>query len=92
MRRTLTGASTPAHLAGNKDVVTWLKGTPFLDQPVSALPSPASRLEANVQASGARCGARSGHDLHYRLLQDLGVQLVGRLPGASAEKCSLPTT
>lgn len=64
---------------GDKDVVTWLTGTPFFDQPLGALPSPAARLGANVQASGAR----GGHDLHYRVLQHLGVQLVGRLAGVS---------
>lgn len=67
---------------GDKDVVTWLMGTPFFDQPVGALPSPAARLGGNVQASGAR----GGHDLHYRVLQDLGVQLVGRLAGVSGGK------
>ena len=67
---------------GDKDVVTWLAGTPFFEQPVGALPSPAARLGANVQASGAR----GGHDLHYRVLQNLGVQLVGRLVGVSGGK------
>lgn len=67
---------------GDKDVVTWLKDTPFFDQPVGALTSPAARLGANVQASGAR----GGHDLHYRVLQNLGVQLVGRLAGVSGGK------
>lgn len=70
---------------GDKDVVTWLTGTPFFDQPVGALPSPAARLGANVQASGAR----GGHDLHYRVLQNLGVQLVGRLVGVSGGKVQL---
>lgn len=67
---------------GDKDVVTWLAGTPFFDQPAGALPSPAARLGSNLQASGAR----GGHDLHYRVLQDLGVHLVGRLAGVSGGK------
>lgn len=67
---------------GDKDLVTWLNEASFFDQPVAALPSPAARLGANIQASGAR----GGHDLHYRVLQDLGVQLVGRLAGVSDGK------
>jgi putative flavoprotein involved in K+ transport len=41
------------------------------------LPSPAARLGANLQVTGAR----GGHDLHYRTLQTMGVQLLGRLTG-----------
>lgn len=37
---------------GDYDVMTWLDGAPFYDQPVGALPSPAARLVANVQARG----------------------------------------
>jgi putative flavoprotein involved in K+ transport len=59
------------------DIVTWLSRTTFFDTPLAALPSPAARLVANVQATG-RGG---GHDLHYRTLQAMGVQLVGRLAG-----------
>jgi putative flavoprotein involved in K+ transport len=61
------------------DVVTWLERAGFFDQPRAALPSPAARLLANVQGTGAR----GGHDLHYRVLQDLGVTLTGRLEGVS---------
>ena len=59
------------------DIVTWLSQTTFFDTPLAALPSPADRLVANLQATG-RGG---GHDLHYRTLQAMGVQLVGRLAG-----------
>jgi putative flavoprotein involved in K+ transport len=65
--------------AGGLDLVTWLERTTFFNQPLSALPSPAARLLANVQATGAR----GGHDLHYRVLQRLGVTLAGRLSGVS---------
>jgi putative flavoprotein involved in K+ transport len=65
--------------AGGLDLVTWLERTTFFDQPLSALPSPVARLFANVQATGAR----GGHDLHYRVLQRLGVTLTGRLSGVS---------
>lgn len=65
--------------ADGLDLVTWLERTTFFDQQLSQLPSPAARLLANVQASGAQ----GGHDLHYRVLHDLGVTLVGRLSGVS---------
>jgi putative flavoprotein involved in K+ transport len=61
------------------DIVTWLAKTTFFDQPLSALSSPADRLLANIQATGAR----GGHDLHYRTLQALGVPLLGHLSGFS---------
>jgi len=63
--------------ADGLDLVTWLQRTTYFDTPLSALPSPAARLLANVQATGAH----GGHDLHYRVLQRLGVDLAGRLVG-----------
>lgn len=68
--------------ADGRDIVTWLKETTFLDAPLSALPSPAARLVANVQATGQR----GGHDLHYRTLQAMGVQLLGRLTGVRGHR------
>jgi putative flavoprotein involved in K+ transport len=62
--------------------VWWLVQCGFLDQPVTALPSPADRLTANVQNSGAR----GGHDLNYRVLRAAGVQLVGRFLGAVGDE------
>lgn len=59
------------------DIVTWLERAGFFDQPRSALPGPAARLVANVQATGAR----GGHDLHYRVLQQMGVTLAGHVAG-----------
>lgn len=64
---------------GSRDVITVLAETGFYDQPSSTLPSPQARLIANVQATGAR----GGHDLHFRVLQDLGVELTGHLDGIS---------
>ena len=61
--------------AGGLDIVTWVARTSFLDQPRSALPSPEARLISNLQVTG-RDG---GHDLNYRVLQELGVELTGRL-------------
>jgi putative flavoprotein involved in K+ transport len=51
--------------------------TGMFDQTPADLPSPAARLIANIQATGH--GA--GHDLHYRVLRELGVTLVGHLLG-----------
>jgi len=63
------------------DIVTWLTRVGFYEQPASALPSPQARLVANLQATGAR----GGHDLHYRVLQQLGVRLVGHLRGVDGD-------
>ena len=56
----------------------------FFDTPLSALPSPAARLGANLLVTG-RGG---GHDLHYRTLQAMGVQLLGRLAGVEGHRAS----
>jgi len=66
---------------GGRDIVTWLAGTPFFDQPVGSLPDRRELLVSQIQATGAL----GGHDLHYRVLQDLGVTLTGRLSGVSDE-------
>jgi putative flavoprotein involved in K+ transport len=65
---------------GDRDVIAWLTETPFFEQPVTALASPLARLTGNPQASG-RGG---GHDMHFRTLQAMGVQLLGRLTHAEA--------
>lgn len=59
---------------GDLDTVTWINRTSFLDQAVSTLP-PGARLVANFQATG-RDG---GHDLHYRVLQEMDITMTGRL-------------
>jgi putative flavoprotein involved in K+ transport len=64
------------------DIVTWLTRVGFYDQPAASLPSPQARLIANLQATGAR----GGHDLHYRVLADLGVRLVGHLRGIEGSR------
>ena len=64
----------PRRLDGT-DIITWLAKTTFLDQTVAELPSPAARLTANLQTSGAG----GGHDLHFRTLQALDVNLLGHL-------------
>jgi len=60
---------------GALDLVTWITRAGFYEGTLASLPSPLARLVANVQATGAR----GGHDLHYRVLQQLGVTLAGRL-------------
>jgi putative flavoprotein involved in K+ transport len=64
------------------DIVTWLTRVGFYEQPASSLPSPQARLVANLQATGAG----GGHDLHYRVLQQLGVRLVGHLRGVDGDR------
>ena len=61
-----------------RDVFEWLLDTPFFDQRVTDLASPAARLGANPQVTG-RGG---GHDLSFRTLHALGVRLGGHLVGA----------
>jgi putative flavoprotein involved in K+ transport len=65
-----------------RDIVTWINETTFFDMPLRALPSPAARLISNIQTTGRR----GGHDLHYRTLQAMGVQLLGRLAGVDGHR------
>jgi putative flavoprotein involved in K+ transport len=66
----------PRRLDG-RDTWKWVAETPFIDMTLADLPSPIARLGANPQASGCR----GGHDLHYRTLQTLGVNLLGHFVG-----------
>jgi Pyridine nucleotide-disulphide oxidoreductase len=63
---------------GGRDVVYWAIATGMFDETLADLPSAADRLIANFQATG-RGG---GYDLHYRVLQQIGVTLVGHFLGA----------
>jgi putative flavoprotein involved in K+ transport len=67
---------------GGRDLVTWLNETTWFETPLSALPSPAARLVANVQLSGRN----GGHDLNHRVLQAIGVQLLGHLTGVEGNR------
>ena len=67
---------------GDHDLVWWLVETGELETTLDALPTPADRLLANVQASG-RLG---GHDLHYRTLRELGVTLLGHFIGVEGRR------
>ncbi|MFF5791274.1 NAD(P)-binding domain-containing protein [Paeniglutamicibacter sp. NPDC012692] len=66
------------------DTITWLARIGFFDQPLNSLPSPAGRLLANPQTTGAG----GGRDLHFRTLQRLGVVLLGRLAGVNGHRAS----
>jgi putative flavoprotein involved in K+ transport len=68
---------TPRRFEG-RDFVAWSSESGWLDRPAAALPSPAARLVANVQASGNH----GGRDLNYRTLHGEGVELLGRYAGA----------
>lgn len=64
-----------ARRIADRDLFEWIMDSPFLAQTRDVLPGAGALLLANVQASGAR----GGHDLHYRTLAELGVELVGHL-------------
>lgn len=66
----------PRRIEG-RDVIRVLAETNFMEMSLADLPGPMARLGANPQASGHE----GGHDLNYRTLQALGVQLLGRLTG-----------
>jgi putative flavoprotein involved in K+ transport len=66
----------PRRVAG-REVIEWLVDSGFFDKGLETLPSPRSRLNANIQLSG-RDG---GHDLNFRTLQAMGVRLVGHFIG-----------
>ena len=63
---------------GDRDLFWWLIESGFMDRTPDKLPSPAARLMGNPQATGHG----RGHDLHFRTLHALGVELLGRFEGA----------
>jgi putative flavoprotein involved in K+ transport len=67
---------------GGYDLFWWLHAAGDLDDRVEALPNPAARLTANLQASGQG----GGHDLHYRTLQRMGVTLLGHFLGGEGRQ------
>jgi putative flavoprotein involved in K+ transport len=62
---------------GERDVMYWAVETGMFDQTLADLPSPSARLVSNIQATGHG----GGHDLHYRVLQRIGVTLLGHFLG-----------
>jgi len=67
----------PRRLAGH-DLVWWMIESGFVDRTPDKLPSPTARLVGNPQATGHG----GGHDLHFRTLHEMGVELLGRFMGA----------
>jgi Pyridine nucleotide-disulphide oxidoreductase len=63
---------------GGRDIFWWALETGFMTQPLSSLPDPSARLDANLLATGHG----GGHDLHLRTLRAMGVTLLGRFEGA----------
>jgi putative flavoprotein involved in K+ transport len=68
--------------AGGKDLVWWIVESGWWARTPDQLPSPAARLIGNPQNTGHG----GGHDLHYRTLHAMGVELVGRYLGAEDGK------
>jgi putative flavoprotein involved in K+ transport len=67
----------PRRLEGH-DLVWWMVESGYMDRTPDKLPSPAARLLGNPQATGHD----GGRDLHFRVLRDMGVELLGRYAGA----------
>jgi len=73
----------PRRIEG-RDLIAWIAETTFFDTTPAELPNPEARLVANVQATGHG----GGHDLHYRVLQAMGVNLLGHFRGADGRRAS----
>ena len=67
----------PRRLEG-RDIVSWAAESGFFDRTPQTLPSPAARLVGNIVATGHG----GGHDLHLRVLNELGVELLGHFASA----------
>ena len=67
---------------GGHDFVWWIIESGFWNRALAQLPSPAARLISNPLTTGHG----GGHDLHYRTLHAVGVELLGRYLGADDRK------
>src|SRR5881628_3707886 len=63
---------------GGHDLVWWIVESGFWNRIPAQLPSPAARLLSNPLTTGHD----GGHDLHFRTLHEMGVELFGRFLGA----------
>ncbi|HEX9100008.1 MAG TPA: NAD(P)-binding domain-containing protein [Candidatus Dormibacteraeota bacterium] len=63
---------------GGRDLIWWFRESGYIDRTPDQLPSPAARLVGNPQATGHG----GGHDLHFRTLHAMGVELLGRFLGS----------
>jgi putative flavoprotein involved in K+ transport len=71
----------PRRLQGH-DTVWWMVESGYMDRTPDKLPSPQARFLGNPQATGHH----GGRDLNFRVLHDLGVELLGRYVGAEGSK------
>ena len=71
----------PRRLQG-KDIFWWMVESGFMDRTPDKLPSPMARLLGNPQATGHD----GGRDLNFRVLNEMGVELLGRFTGAAGSK------
>ncbi|MFI4978549.1 MAG: NAD(P)-binding domain-containing protein, partial [Solirubrobacterales bacterium] len=67
----------PRRMDGH-DTFWWMVESGFMDRTSDKLPSPAARFLGNPQATGHD----GGRDLNFRVLHEMGVELVGRYLGA----------
>jgi putative flavoprotein involved in K+ transport len=74
----------PRRLHGH-DMVWWMVESGYMDRTPDKLPSPQARFLGNPQATGHD----GGRDLHFRVLHDMGVELLGRYVGAEGTKIQL---
>jgi putative flavoprotein involved in K+ transport len=71
----------PRRLHGH-DILWWMIESGYMDRTPDKLPSPLARLLGNPQATGHD----GGRDLNFRVLHDMGVELLGRYAGAEGTK------
>jgi len=74
----------PRRLDGH-DMVWWMIESGYMDRTPDKLPSPQARFLGNPQATGHH----GGRDLHFRVLHDMGVELLGRYAGADGTRIRL---
>jgi putative flavoprotein involved in K+ transport len=67
----------PRRLEGH-DILWWMVESGYMDRTPDHLPSPMARLLGNPQATGHD----GGRDLNFRVLHEMGVELLGRYAGA----------
>jgi putative flavoprotein involved in K+ transport len=60
------------------DILWWMAESGYMDRTPDKLPSPMARLLGNPQATGHD----GGRDLNFRVLNAMGVELLGRYAGA----------
>ncbi len=71
----------PRRLQGH-DTFWWMTESGFMDRTPDKLPSPMARLLGNPQATGHD----GGRDLNFRVLHEMGVELLGRFVGAEGSE------